>query len=123
MEEKNTEKKKSLIPYFIIMHFGFLIYASYSVIGKIAASSEFLSPRFILLYGCVFFIIFVYAIIWQQILKVIPLSIATTNKAMTIVWGIFFGRIIFGEEIKLNMIIGAVIIFIGILFLNGEKND
>ena len=115
--------KKSLVPYFVLMHFGFLMYAFYSVLGKIATKTEFMSARFILLYAAVFLIIFIYAVLWQQVLKVIQLSVASSNKSMTIVWGIFFGRIFFGEAIKLNMIIGAVIIFVGILILNGDTNE
>lgn len=128
MSEMNNEltertKSKSLLPYFFLMHFGFMMYAFYSVLGKIATKAEFLSLRFFLLYAAVFLIIFFFAVLWQQVLKVIPLSVASSNKSMTIVWGIFFGRIFFGEPIKPNMIIGAIIIFVGILILNGDKHD
>ena len=115
--------KRPLAPHFALMHAGFLLYASYSVIGKLAARSEFLSARFILLHAAVLLIIFAYAVLWQQALKRIQLSVASSNKAMTIVWGILFGRIFFGEEIKANMVAGAALIFAGILLLNGGADE
>ena len=42
------------------------------------------------------------------------ISFSYMNKAIIIVWGMIFGLILFNEKIKINMIIGAIIIFIGI---------
>lgn len=102
------------------MHAGFLIYAFYAVLGKVAAAQQIFSPAFIGIYCAVFLILVIYAIIWQQVLKKIPLIIATANKTITIVWGILFGRIFFGEKITLNMIIGGAVILAGILVLSIE---
>ena len=102
---------------FLVMHVAFLLYALYAVIGKIGAQTDFLSPRFILLYGIVFILLFVSEVLWQQVLKVIPLTIATANKTITIVWGIVFGFVFFKEAISLKMIIGAIVILAGILLL------
>lgn len=113
-------KKLSHLFYFILMHAGFLVYAFYAVLGKIAAAKEIFSPAFIGIYCAVFLILVIYAIIWQQVLKKIPLIIATANKTITIVWGILFGRIFFGEKITLNMIIGGAVILAGILVLSIE---
>ena len=114
---------KKNIHYFPLMHFAFLIYSLYAVIGKFAARETFLSTKFILLYCLIFFILCVYAIIWQQVLKAIPLSIATANKTATIIWGIVLGSLIFKEKISCTMIIGAGMILCGIVFLCTEKND
>lgn len=65
----------------------------------------------------------VYAVLWQQVLKKIPLSVASANKAITIIWGIVFGKIVFDEKIKWNMILGAFIILIGIFILLTEKES
>lgn len=108
---------------FLVMHVAFLLYALYAVIGKIGAQTDFLSPRFILLYGIVFILLFVYAVLWQQVLKVIPLTIATANKTITIVWGILFGFVFFKEAISLKMIIGSIVILAGILLLCTETSD
>ena len=109
--------------YFILMHLGFLIYAFYAVLGKVASTKQIFSPAFIVIYCAVFLILMIYAVIWQQVLKKIPLIIATANKTITIEWGILFGRIFFGEKITLNMIIGGAVILAGILILSFEPQS
>ncbi len=114
------EKKDNFITY-ILMHFGFLIYSCYSLVGKYSSKVELFSLTFFVLYALVVFILFVYAIIWQQVLKSIRLSTAIANKSVTIIWGMFFGRIFFNETITIKNIIGAVIILAGILLLSLEE--
>ncbi len=107
--------------YFILMHAGFLVYSCYSLLGKKAAAQELFTITTLVIYGAVMAVMFVYAVIWQQVLKVIPLTIAIANKAITIVWGIILGYILYHEQIKANMIIGAVIIVAGIIILCTDK--
>jgi drug/metabolite transporter (DMT)-like permease len=106
-----------------MMHFGFLIYSTYAIVGKIASKKEFLSKDFILAYGVVILILIFYAFIWQKVLKVFSLSTACSNKSVTIIWGIVFGKVIFSEQIKPTMVIGAVLILSGILYLNKQETE
>ncbi len=80
-----------------------------------ASREVFFSFNFFVFYGAVLALLFIYALLWQQILKSIPLSSAYLNKAIVVIWGMVWGAIFFGEKIKWNMILGAVIIIIGIL--------
>ena len=102
---------------FFLMHLGFLIYSFYTVLGKVASRYDFLSLPFCIFYCALVLILFIYAILWQQILKAIPLSFATANKAITIVWGMLWSYLFFKESISLKKIIGALIIISGILLL------
>ena len=77
-------------------------------------TDHILSISFLFWFGLVFVIMFGYAIIWQQILKRMPLTVAYANKPVTMVWGMIWGALIFKERITWNMILGAVIIFLGI---------
>ena len=63
---------------------------------------------------------FLYAIIWQQVIKRIDLTVAFANKGITVVWGLMIGKGIFNEEISLMKIVGAVIIIIGIIVVVTE---
>lgn len=63
---------------------------------------------------------FLYAIIWQQVIKRIDLTVAFANKGITVVWGLLIGQVIFDEELSLNKIAGAVIIIIGIIVVVTE---
>ena len=59
----------------------------------------------------------VYAILWQQILKKIPLITAYANKAVTVIWGLIWGMIIFNETIIVQKLVGAVVIVAGIVMV------
>ncbi len=99
---------------FFILHLSLLFSSLGGVASKLAAKSPLLSPRFLFFYGLVLFIMLVYAIIWQQILKYTPLTLAFSNKPVSLVWGMVWGALLFGEEIHMNMVFGALIIFAGI---------
>ena len=113
----NEKKKKFDVKSFLLLHIIFLIYSFVSVCSKLASGQEFLSFGFILYFGLMFVLIAVYAVLWQQILKKLPLTTAFSNKAVTIIWGMIWGRIIFGEEINLFMIIGSIIVFAGVVLV------
>lgn len=74
-----------------------------------------MSPEFCLFYGLMLLNLAVYAVLWQQILKRFPLTVAFANKAVVIVWGILWGALVFHETITWRMIVGAVVIIIGVL--------
>ncbi|HBB13989.1 MAG TPA: transporter [Treponema sp.] len=103
------------------MHLGFLLYSFYTVTGKIASRYEFLSLSFCLFYILLIGILFIYAVLWQQILKTIRLSFATANKAISIVWGMLWSLLFFNEEITFKKITGAIIIILGIIILSATS--
>lgn len=98
-----------------------LFYSFTSVLSKLAAETE--GIWFFVLYGSVLACLGIYAVLWQLLLKRFSLITAFANKAIVIVWGIIWGKIIFGETITWNKILGAVIIMAGILTVVREKNE
>lgn len=76
--------------------------------------------KFIILYGAVLAILFLYAILWQQAIKNMDIVVAYANKAMTVIWGIIWGAIIFNENISIYNIVGAVIIVLGVIVMLDE---
>ena len=108
---------------FLFMHTAFLVYCLYPLLGKFATRYDMLSVQFFSLYCVVFGVLFVYAILWQQVLKKIPLTSAIANKSITIVWGMVFGFLFFKEAVSLKMIIGAALILSGIFILSTEKEN
>ena len=110
------QSKNKFFP-FILMHIGFLIYASYTLLGKLAAKHDFMSPVWIAFYAGIILVLAVYAIIWQQVLKSFALPVAMCNKAVTIVWGMLFSALLFGEQITVKKLVGAAVILCGIVLL------
>lgn len=113
---KNT---KAIIALNILLWF----FSMSGIFSKTAAGEPFLSFKFIICYGGLLFIMFVYAIGWQQIIKRLPLTTAYANRAVTVVWGIIWGVIFFNEKITVGKIIGAVIVIAGVLLYVTEKEE
>lgn len=108
---------KNKIKSFIELHMLLAIYSLGGICSKLAGQYEFLSFWFIFFYGLVILNLGMYAIVWQQIIKKLPLNTAYSNKAVTIAWGILWGFLFFKEKIKWNMILGAVIVIIGVIIV------
>ena len=109
--------KKIKFKNFIILHIIFLFYSFCGVFAKLASEHSFLSLEFCFYYGISILILGIYAIIWQKVLRKFNLTTAFLNKAVTILWGIIWGIIFFGEKVKFTMIIGAIVVVIGVCFV------
>ena len=105
------------VKYFIILHIVFAVYSFRGIASKLASGEPFLSYKFIMYYGMVIITLFLYALVWQQLLKKLPLVTAYANKAVTVIWGIVWGFVFFHEEITISKLLGAVIIVIGVWFV------
>lgn len=115
------QKSNSKIKYFILMHCVLLFLSLNAVCSKQAAQYEWLTFKWFLFYGLVIFCLGVYAIAWQIILKGLPLTVAFSNKAVAIFWGMFWGAVLFDEQITYKHIISALVILTGIIIISTEK--
>ena len=106
--------KKNKFYKYIYLHVLLLLYSFCGVFSKLATQNDFMSLKFCVFYGTSLIILGIYAIFWQQILKKFSLTTAFFNKAITIIWGMIWGVLFFGEVITLNMIVGTIIVLIGI---------
>lgn len=109
MKQRYDKKLSTLV----ILHICFFISSLSGVCSKMAARQTDIKG-FVLWYGAVLCIMVVYSIAWQQILKKMPLAVAYANKAVGLMWGMFWGSVLFKEKISWNMLLGGVIIFAGI---------
>lgn len=94
----------------------FFIYSFTGVLTKYAAQEKFLSYRFILFYGGVLMLMGVHAIVWQQVLRKLPLMAAYANKAVVIIWGLLWGVLFFGEQISIGKLAGVLLVALGVVF-------
>lgn len=117
--------EKSKIKSYILLHIVVLVYSMSSILTKKAALADFLSFRFIILYGLVLVCMGVYALVWQQVIKNLPLNVAFANKSVTIIWGMLWGSLFFQETITPKMALGALIVIAGVIMVitGGEKGD
>jgi len=113
---------KSKIKVLVALHLMLMIYSMSGICSKLAAKEEFLSPMFCVYYSIIILLLGLYAIGWQQIIKRLPLTTAFANKAITVVWGIVWGSLIFHEEITIGKLFGAVLVIAGVaLFAKSDE--
>lgn len=111
------KQKRETMKAYVLMHMLLLLFSFSSICSKLAGQSEFLSWRFCFFYGLVLVIMAVYALLWQQILKRVPLVTAYANKAVTVIWGLIWGMLFFSEVITIKKIVGAAVIICGIIMV------
>lgn len=98
-----------------LLHMMLMIYSTSGICSKMVAKQSFLSIPFCFYYGMVILLLGFYAIGWQQVIKRIPLTMAFANKAVTVVWGIIWGILVFHESLTLAKIVGAVVVVAGVV--------
>ena len=109
---------------FLALHLLLLLFAGTTVLSKLAAGETFLSLRFCLFFGGEFVLLGIYALGWQQILKRLPLTLAYTNKAVTLVWSMVFGALLFHEEISVKQLVGCALAVAGVvLFVRADAEE
>lgn len=116
-EKAKTSKMKVVLLLQILL----MVYSLFGICSKLAAQQPFLSFKFIMYYGIVILNLAIYAVCWQQIIKRIPLVTAFANKAVTVIWGLIWGKIFFQEAITAQKLLGAFIIICGIVLVVTEK--
>ncbi len=108
--------------WFLLLHAALLLFSCTGVLSKSAAARPFLSLPFILFYGGMFVVLGIYAVLWQQVLKHLPVTLAYTNKAVTVVWGMLFGMLVFHEHISPRQLFGAVVVISGcVLYVLADR--
>ena len=98
-----------------------IIYTFAGVCGKMASGYNMLSLPFLLWFGGEIFILGVYAILWQQIIKRVDLSVAYTNRSLAIIWSMLWAYLLFSETIGIKNIIGVAVIVLGTLIVNSDR--
>ena len=106
------------------LHALVLVYSLSTVFSKLAGGTDFFSAKFFIFAFLLFFCLGIYAFFWQKILSQLSLSLAYANRAADLLWGMFLGALIFGEEISVFKIFSLVFVFSGIfLVVTGEEDS
>ena len=119
-----VKAKGSRLQAFLLMEFSFFVYSFSGFFSKKASGCRPMSLPFIMYYGGMIMILGIYALLWQQVIKRLPVTLAYVNKTITIIWGIVIGRIFFGEWITRRQGIACLIIISGtILYVLQDQKD
>lgn len=111
-------KKRLSVIHLLAMQSVVVVYSVSTVMAKLAAKEELMSARgalFYLLYiGC----LGVYALLWQQIIKRVDLSIAYANRCMNLLWSSLWALVLFGEKLSIANICGIILVLMGTFLVN-----
>ena len=110
MAQNPGSRNKTLL----VLHALLVLFSTSGIFSKLASGYPFLSLGFILCYGGMVCVLGVYAIGWQQVIKRVPLTTAYANRAVTVVWGIVWGALLFGESITWQKVVGALVVLAGV---------
>lgn len=98
-----------------------VVYTFAGILGKFAAGQE--PVRFLLLYAAEIGVLGVYAILWQQIIRRIELSVAYANRAVALGWSFLWAMLIFDEKPTVRKLAGVLLVIIGTAVVNGGKEE
>ena len=119
-----ASERKSRIRDVLALQGLMLLFSGYSVLAKFAGNQAAWSAPFFAYYGLSILPLGVYAILWQRVIKRVPLTSAYANRAVAVVWGMAWGAWIFRETINAKMLIGAALILAGVALFgfSGERS-
>lgn len=113
---------KSKVKDYLALHGIIFLYSFVVLSSKLASGYPFLSRGFIFYYVVLNLMSTIYAIVWQQVIKRIPLNTAYATKSMGILWGVLWGSLFFMEKVTPMMVVGSLTIVIGIfLVVNADE--
>lgn len=117
-------KKKIGIVDILQLQGAVIVYSLSTVAGKLASEHPFLSFKYILFFGLEFVILAVYALIWQQMIKKFQISVASANKAITLLWSMLWNFLLFSTGITPWKVVGVLLVIAGVVIMNmGTDED
>lgn len=114
---RNSNKIKNIL----ILQAVIVIYTISSVMAKLASVKKENLIWFFGFFAADLFLLGVYAILWQQMIKRFELTIAYANRAMAILWSMVWAALFFHERITWKNIVGVLIVLAGTIIMNTEK--
>ena len=107
----------------LILQAVIVIYTLSSVVAKFATGIELFSFDFFLFYGLEVFILGIYALLWQQMIKKFDLSIAYANRAMALLWSALWAIILFHDTLSGKQVLGIIFVILGTIVVNLNKKE
>lgn len=109
--------KSKRIRQFLFLQIIFAWYSCVGIFSKHAAEYSFLSINYLKWYAGVIIVMGVYAILWQQALKRLPLNIAYSSRAVVPIWSMIWGILFWNEKISIGKIFAIFVIVVGVFLV------
>lgn len=107
---------------YIVLILAIAIYSTVGVLTRCASMCPFLSWQYVLFLIGAVGVLGIYAIIWQQLIQRMEISLAYMFKGLGVVFALLICHYVFDEVITTHNIIGAIIIIVGITLFAWADN-
>lgn len=114
--------KKTGVKQILCLQAIIVLYTISGIMAKFASAGESLE-KVILFFGLDLLFLGIYAICWQQMIKVFPLSVAYANRAMALLWSALWAKVVFGEQIQIKQMIAIGLVIAGTVIVNTEQQE
>ncbi len=108
---------------YCLMYASFFIYSLSGIFSKQASKYEIFSIQYILYFCGIILILCIYALLWQQVLKKVPLSIAMANKPIVLIFSFIWAIVLFKEAISVKTLIGGIFICLGVFVIGKTDRE
>lgn len=98
----------------LALQLSMVLFAGSNVALKYAGRFPLVSWPCILLFGAALFLMGLYAIVWQQVIRRVSIVTAYGNRATVMIWNVLLGFLLFSEQLTWNMLFGGIVILLGV---------
>lgn len=123
IDNANSVSKTVTLRSFLLLHGTLLLYAMVSAFAKLAGNhlaAEDFTPAVIFLILEVL-ALGLYSILWQQVLKRMPLHFAFANKGICTLWTALIGILFFAEKLTTGKVIGLCVVLFGVVLVVTDR--
>ena len=109
---------------FLLLQSTLLLYAVVTVLTKLASGhlSRGDWPLTLCMLALSVAALGVYSVLWQQVLKRMPLSFAYANKGVCTFWTCLFGVLFFGERLTWGKAAGILVVLLGVWLVVSDRD-
>ena len=97
------------------------VYSMSDLFSKLASGCDFLSGLYFVYLSGAVLVLVLYALLWQMVLKRIPLNKAYMFRSLGVVYGLGIAFLVFHENITWLNILGSALVLSGLLILLSDS--
>lgn len=116
------QTQKIHLSHILLLQLGVVIYTCAGILGKLASSYELFSVPFLALYAGELLVLAIYAVLWQQMIARVELSVAYANRGMSLLWSSLWAVLLFREHLSPQNLLGIAVVTVGIVLINSENS-
>lgn len=116
------QTRKISLSHILLLQLGVVIYTCAGILGKLASSYELFSVPFLALYAGEILVLAIYAVLWQQMIARVELSVAYANRGMSLLWSSLWAVLLFSEYLSPQNLLGIAVVTAGIILINSESS-